>query len=184
MQFQCSHCSALLRVREGVQLPPSVKCPKCQSDFSPLPLPGEQNVPPPLPTQAPSSTIYCPKCGAPNSDNNFRCTDCGFALHDPGAAPRVVTDDSGMGGLIPLKNSAALAAYYLGVFSLIPCIGLPLGITALILGISGVKYANKNPEAKGKVHAWVGIILGGLCAFVYGVGLIFAVIAMMNAGKR
>jgi hypothetical protein len=61
----------------------------------------------------------------------------------------------------------ALLAYYLGVFSLIPCIGIPLGIAALVLGIKGLKYAKLHPEAKGKAHAWAGIILGTLCAVAY-----------------
>ncbi len=68
------------------------------------------------------------------------------------------------GGLIPYKNVPALVAYYLGIFSLIPCLGLILGLPALILGIIGLKRAARQPEARGKVHAWVGIILGGLCA--------------------
>ena len=54
---------------------------------------------------------------------------------------RVVTTADGLGGLIPYKNARALWAYYLGVFALIPCIGAPLGIAALVLGIKGLKYA-------------------------------------------
>ena len=52
----------------------------------------------------------------------------------------------------------ALLAYYLGVFSLIPCIGIPLGIAALVLGIKGLKYAKLHPEAKGKGARWAKII--------------------------
>ncbi len=74
---------------------------------------------------------------------------------------------SAMAAVIPYKNPKALIAYYLGVFSLIPCIGVPLGIAAVILGILGLKFAGTNPTARGKVHAWVGIILGGLCALAY-----------------
>jgi len=56
----------------------------------------------------------------------------------------------------------ALVGYYLAVFSLIPCAGFILGLAALILGIIGLRLAKKQPTAKGKAHAWVGIILGGL----------------------
>src|SRR5262245_11989698 len=66
------------------------------------------------------------------------------------------------GGLIPYKNGMALASYYTGVFSLIPCLGLILAPVALILGIMGLGYANKHPTARGKAHAWVGIVLGAL----------------------
>ena len=42
------------------------------------------------------------------------------------------------GGVIPYKNGPALAAYYLGIFSLIPCGGLLLAIPALYgLALSG-----------------------------------------------
>jgi hypothetical protein len=75
--------------------------------------------------------------------------------------------DGGVAVVIPYKNPKALIAYYLGVFSLIPCVGIPLGIAAVILGILGLKFAAANPTARGKVHAWVGIILGGLCALGY-----------------
>lgn len=62
--------------------------------------------------------------------------------------------------LIPYKNPMGLMAYYAGVFALIPCVGLVLGPAAFILGILGVRYANKFPTAGGKGHAIAGIVLG------------------------
>ena len=41
----------------------------------------------------------------------------------------------GTGGIIPLKNPKALIAYYLGIASGLPFIGLPFGIAAFVLGI-------------------------------------------------
>jgi len=137
-------------------------CPSCGNAVSDPVMPS----PPPVP-QTSSEIMFCPKCGQQNLENNFRCTRCGFVLHDPAQPQYVVTDDSTLGGLIPYKNVQALLAYYLGVFSLIPCIGIPLGIAALVLGIKGLKYAKLHPEAKGKAHAWAGIILGTLCAVAY-----------------
>lgn len=67
-----------------------------------------------------------------------------------------------LSGLIPYKNTPALIGYYLGVFSLIPCIGLILGPAALVLGILGLRRVGRTPEAKGVVHAWVAIVLGAL----------------------
>ena len=64
------------------------------------------------------------------------------------------------GGVIPYKNGMALASYYCGVFSLIPCIGGLLGPIALILGVMGLMHAKKNPESRGQAHAIVGIVLG------------------------
>jgi hypothetical protein len=108
--------------------------------------------------------IFCRKCGQKNQENNHKCTQCGFELHAPAPPQYVVTDDNTMGGLIPYKNAPALWAYYLGIFSLIPIVGLPLGLAALVLGIKGEAKARQHPETQGKVHAWVGIVLGGVCA--------------------
>lgn len=69
-------------------------------------------------------------------------------------------ESDGTGGVIPYKNGKALAAYYCGVFSLIPGLGCALGIVAIVLGVMGVLYANEHPKAKGKGHAITGIVLG------------------------
>jgi hypothetical protein len=81
------------------------------------------------------------------------------------------------GGLIPYKNGKALAAYYTGVFSLIPCLGAILGPIAVVLGVMGLNYARQHPRASGQAHAIVGIVLGGLTAL----GNIGAVIAIAVA---
>jgi hypothetical protein len=64
--------------------------------------------------------------------------------------------------IIPYRNAMALTAYYLGVFSLIPCLGLLLGPAALILGILGIRYVNRHSTAKGTGHAITGVVLGSL----------------------
>ena len=72
----------------------------------------------------------------------------------------------GVDSIIPYNNVLALAAYYCGVFGLISCflfgVGGLFGIVPLILGVLGLMKANKDPEARGSVHAWVGIGLGAL----------------------
>lgn len=80
--------------------------------------------------------------------------------------------DSAFAGVIPYKNPQALLSYYLGLFSLIPCLGLLLSIPALILGIRGLRAARQMPEIKGAVHARVGVILGALVT----VGTVAAVV--------
>jgi len=39
---------------------------------------------------------------------------------------------------------------------------------ALVLGIMGLRKRAKNPEVKGSVHAWIGIVLGGLFTLIWG----------------
>lgn len=64
---------------------------------------------------------------------------------------------SGVETIIPYKNGMALAAYYCGVFGLIPFLGFLLGIVAIILGIIGI---TKAKQSGGMGHAIAGIILG------------------------
>ena len=79
----------------------------------------------------------------------------------PGVLPQApVTQSDGIAGLVPYRNGPALIGYYLGVFSLIPCIGPLLGIAAIVLGIVGLTRAARAPQIKGKAHAWVAISLG------------------------
>ncbi len=68
--------------------------------------------------------------------------------------------DDAIQSIIPYKNVNALLAYYLGIFSCIPCLGLPLAIAAIVLGYKGLDACNANPALKGKVHAIIGIVLG------------------------
>jgi len=75
-------------------------------------------------------------------------------MADPVASP------SAAEVFIPYRNTAALAAYYLGIFSLL--LGMFLGIPAIVLGILGLAKANREPRVRGKAHAWTGIILGTL----------------------
>ncbi len=94
----------------------------------------------------------------------------------PPAYCRAPQSDNTLGGLIPTRNSSALIAYYLGVFSIIPCLGIVLGIAGFVLGLKGLAFAKQHPEAKGATHAWVGIIAGGLFGFGYLIALIVLVV--------
>lgn len=92
-------------------------------------------------------------------------------------------NDGGVSTLIPYRNGLALASYYTGVFSLIPCVGLVLGPTAIVLGILGLRYANRNPKAKGTAHAVIGLVLGGLTALGNWGVVIVGVIGILLGGK-
>jgi hypothetical protein len=149
-------------------------CPKCGESLT-VPEVSPLSSPTPLPASTSPRTanvIYCVACGTKNSENNFRCVQCGAMLHES-SAPAVRVEDPLL-ALVPYKNASAVWAYYLGVFSLIPCIGVLLAIAAIVMGALGLGNATKHPEAKGKVHAWVGIILGMLvlCGHVAAIVLI------------
>jgi len=76
--------------------------------------------------------------------------------------PPIPEKGDATGGLIPYKNPHALVGYYLGIFGLMPFIGILLAIPAFILGIIGLKKRKLHPVIKGAVHAWIGIIFGAI----------------------
>lgn len=115
--------------------------------------------------------LYCYKCGKRNDTTCTTCLQCGVTLRYEANADAV--EDIGISRRIPYKNTKALTAYYCGVFALIPCFGSILGFVALVFGILGLRYAKTHPEAGGKVHAWIGIIVGVLCGFGYPLMLAF-----------
>lgn len=80
---------------------------------------------------------------------------------------RIRDEGDATGGLIPYKNPQALIAYYLGVFSLIPCAGMLLGPAALLLGILGLNYKRSHPTSGGTAHAIVGIVVGSLTSLAH-----------------
>jgi hypothetical protein len=115
---------------------------------------------------------------------------CSYDPNNPFSSPLTqsvpqaqVTEGDATGGVIPYKNGPALIAYYLGVFSVLPCIGIFLAVPALILGILGLRKRRRNPAVKGSVHAWIGIVMGGLFTLIWGAALIFMIIGIM-ANRR
>jgi Domain of unknown function (DUF4190) len=92
--------------------------------------------------------------------------------------------DEPVSTIIPYRNGYALAAYYCGVFGLVPVAGNVLGPIALVLGVLGLRYVKNHPTAKGTAHAIVGIVLGVLETLVYCGGAAFAVVAILLASKH
>jgi len=145
--------------------------------------------------------LDCPHCGKHLSiaeqyaGQTGSCQGCGGAITVPGgfvppaggvphiqpgqafAPPR--TPDP-MDTIIPRHNPSALIGYYCGVFSLIPCVGLVLGPIGFVLGLKGLRAYKENPEIKGKAHAYVGIILGGLCGLANLAGLLLIVTGTLS----
>jgi hypothetical protein len=116
--------------------------------------------------------------------------------------------DDGVETFIPYRNPQGLIAYYLGVFALIPCVGLLvgpadyltwwcpnlrrllacagllLGPAALILGILGYRYSQRHPTARGGGHAIAGIVLGLLTALANWGVVIFVLVVGGLAARR
>ncbi len=111
-----------------------------------------------------------------NADLRNPYADFGTSSNDP---RHPSGEGDATGGVIPYKNPPALIAYYLGLFSLFPFLGLFLAIPAFILGIIGLKKRKQDPAIRGSVHAWIGIVMGGLMSIVWGVLTVGAIVALM-----
>lgn len=117
----------------------------------------------------PGQIIACPACQQAASRAATACPHCGQPFQQATGTEAVAT-------VVPYRNPSALIAYYLGVFSLAPCLGLLLAPFAFVLGILGLRYRKQNPQAHGVAHAWIGIIIGGLS--IVGHGMVIALLVM------
>jgi len=111
--------------------------------------------------------------------------------NDDDDRPRKKKRKSSAGGLdtvIPFRNGLALGAYYCGVFGLISCflvgVGGLFGIVPIVLGVLGLMKASQDAEARGRVHAWVGIGLGALEVLTACGAGSFILYAMFSAPRR
>jgi hypothetical protein len=95
------------------------------------------------------------------------------AEHPPGEVDEdaYAPGDGGISKFIPYRNLKAMAAYYLGLLSLVPILGLLSAPLAIVLGILGLRKARIDKGAHGRIHAWIGIVLGFVPLLYLGAGL-------------
>lgn len=80
--------------------------------------------------------------------------------------------------LIPTKNMPALLSYYCGVFGLIPFLGIPSSIAAIVLGKIGLSRYKVSPTPGAKTHALIGLILGISEIIIGALFLVFIVLIL------
>lgn len=174
ISLTCPECNGNLKVADNLA-GKKIKCPKCSAVF-PVPAPEEAAITAEAPPAEPTGIT-----DVPSSDEDFDDEE----LARPRKKARDIRRDpagEAVSTLIPYKNAKALIAYYLGVFSFIPCLGNLLGPAALILGTLGLRYAKTYPTAKGAGHAIAGIIMGCLTTVGYW-GLTIVGIVMFALAK-
>jgi len=120
--------------------------------------------------------MVCARCGSQIAEPSAYCEKCGASMSVAGTT---TATGPGINAVIPYKNPQALIAYYLGVFSIIPLIGIALGLAGVILGIGGLRYRREHPEAGGVVHAWIGILAGGFFGLVWCGFVLLGILAIM-----
>ena len=122
--------------------------------------------------------MQCPSCGQENKPEASACAACGHPFQPMGPTKEMEGDATG--GIIPYKNPKALIAYYLGIGSGLPLIGLPIGIAAFILGFLGLRDRKRNPVIKGSVHAGIGIGCGCFFSLLWTLMIIGLIVSVMS----
>lgn len=132
----------------------------------------------PLEAENPWSATADSIQAAPESNNPYA------SPLSPDAATPAGAVDSVVETFIPSRNGPALTSYYLGIFSLLPCFGLPMGIAAIYFGVQGLGRVRQNPEVRGGAHAWVGLICGALFGLFNLVLIVLFVVGLAFNARR
>lgn len=120
--------------------------------------------------------MYCPKCGAQNDDNAFRCIQCQEIIQSIPIQPQrqAIDDSPAMRMILPVGRSGlAIAAGYAGLFAIL-CFPAPI---ALLLGILAIIDIKRHPEKHGMGRAVFALIMGGFFSILLFVFILSAVLS-------
>jgi hypothetical protein len=123
--------------------------------------------------------MRCPACNAENADTVSTCSSCGSPLTRKPRRRRLAAEtDTPFAPRTEACNRAALRAYHVSLFGLIPGLGLLLGPLAVVLGVLAHRHGMKEPGFTADAPARAAYLLGGLIALTNWIGL-----ALMVAGS-
>ncbi len=119
----------------------------------------------------------CPICGELIAAEAVDCPYCGSYLGEGGRMEGEAGADGTLSWLVPVGRSGwAIASGYLGLFSILPLIGLPFGLGAVITGILAIRSIQQHSKLTGLGRAWFGIIMGSLTMLLQLAVVAFAII--------
>jgi hypothetical protein len=118
----------------------------------------------------------CPYCGERILAVARKCRYCGEYLD-----PRLRDTESAPGELdrylIPTgRPGSAIAAGYLGLFSLLPL----FGIVSIIVSLVALRTLKRNPHLLGRGRAWFGLVMGIVFTLLYGIPMVLALIELIT----
>ena len=121
--------------------------------------------------------MRCPACNTENADTAPSCRSCGSTLpRKPRRRGLAEETDTPFGPRTEACNRAALRAYYVGLLSLIPGLGLFLGPAAVILGLRAGQRGRNEPGFTAAGPARAAVLLGGVIALTNWVGLVLMLV--------
>jgi hypothetical protein len=80
---------------------------------------------------------------------------------------------------LPTQNKPALIGYYLGFAGLLPFVGFPFAVAAVVLGIIALKKEKVQHVPGAKAHAFTALVLG-----LVEIGFMALFVAFVAAGSQ
>lgn len=126
--------------------------------------------------------MRCPSCHAVNPRDAERCANCGKAFPRKPARKRAESEESDADAAARAEesNRAALRAYRLSLFGLIPFAGLVLGPAALVLGVAAGRKGRRDPAFTAHGPAAAAVVLGAVDALTNWAGVVLMVLGLLS----